>query len=211
MSVIAVLGAGRVGQTLAAGWARAGHDVVLGSRSPDADRMRTAVANTGARRAAPHAEAALAADLVVVAVPGDQVGALVGDLGTALRGRPVIDTTNVLTPHAPALHHLDVLVAAGAIAFRALHSTGWEQMAQPTFDSGRCDMVFAGPDDDARALVETAIADIGFRPIWLGDGPDAVAIADALARLWIQLVFTRGWDRRLGLRLLTDAESPEFP
>jgi 8-hydroxy-5-deazaflavin:NADPH oxidoreductase len=207
MSVIAVLGAGTVGQTLAAGWARAGHDVVLGSRSPDADRMRTAVAETGSRRAASHAEAALAADLVVVAVPGDQVDALVEDLGTALRGRPVIDTTNVLTPHAPALHHLDVLVAAGAVAFRALHSTGWEQMAQPTFDGRRCDMVYAGPDGDARDLVETAIADIGFRPIWLGDGPDAVAIADTLARLWIQLVFTRGWDRRLGLRLLTDTET----
>jgi hypothetical protein len=32
------------------------------------------------------------------------------------------------------LHHLDALVGAGAVAFRALHSTGWEQMAQPTFD-----------------------------------------------------------------------------
>jgi predicted dinucleotide-binding enzyme len=116
----------------------------------------------------------------------------------------VIDTTNVLTPHAPVLHHLDVLVAAGAVAFRALHSTGWEQMAQPTFDGQRSDMPYAGPDGASRAVVETAIADLGFRPIWLGEGPDAVAIADAVGRMWIHLVFTRGWPRRLGLRLLTD-------
>ena len=206
MSVIAVLGAGTVGQTLAAGWAHAGHDVVLGSRAPDTDRLRAAVAATGARRAATHADAARAADLVVVAVPGDQVDALVGELGTVLRDRPVIDTTNVLTPHAPVLHHLDALVAAGAVAFRSLNSTGWEQMAQPTFGGQRSDMPFAGPDGPARAVVETAIADLGFRPIWLGDGPDAVALVDALARLWVHLVFARGWNRRLGLRLLTDID-----
>ena len=208
MSVIAVLGAGTVGQTLATGWARAGHEVVLGSRTPETDRVHAAVTATGARRAATHADAARDADLVVVTVPGDQVDALVGELGTALRDRPVIDTTNVLTPHAPALHHLDVLVAAGAVAFRALHSTGWEQMAQPMFDAQRSDMAYAGPDGPARTIVETAIADLGFRPIWLGEGPDAIAIADALARLWIHLVFARGWSRRLGLRLLTDNESP---
>jgi predicted dinucleotide-binding enzyme len=208
MSVIAVLGAGTVGQTLATGWARAGHEVVLGSRTPETDRVQAAVAATGARRAATHADAARDADLVVVTVPGDQVDALVDALGTALRDRPVIDTTNVLTPHAPVLHHLDALVGAGAVAFRALHSTGWEQMAQPMFDAERSDMAYAGPDGPARTIVETAIVDLGFRPIWLGEGPDAIAIADALARLWIHLVFTRGWHRRLGLRLLTDNETP---
>ena len=208
MSVVAVLGAGTVGQTLATGWARAGHEVVLGSRTPETDRVRAAVAATGAGRAATHADAARNADLVVVAVPGDQVDALVGELGTALRDRPVIDTTNVLTPGAPVLHHLDALVDAGAVAFRALHSTGWEQMAQPVFGAQRSDMVYAGPDGPARTTVEAAIADLGFRPIWLGAGPDAVAVADALARLWIHLVFARGWNRRLGLRLLTDTDNP---
>jgi predicted dinucleotide-binding enzyme len=159
MSVIAVLGAGTVGQTLATGWARAGHEVVLGSRTPATDRVHAAIAATGARRAATHADAARDADLVVVTVPGDQVDALVDALGTALRDRPLIDTTNVRTPHAPVLHHLDALVGAGAVAFRALHSTGWEQMAQPTFDAQRSDMAYAGPDGPARTIVETAIAD----------------------------------------------------
>jgi predicted dinucleotide-binding enzyme len=131
---------------------------------------------------------------------------LVGELGTVLRDRPVIDATNLLTPHAPALHHLDVLIGGGAVAFRALHSTGWEQMAQPTFGAQRSDMPYAGPDGPAREIVDTAISDLGFRPVWLGEGPDAVAIADTLARLWIHMVFTRGWNRRLGLRLLTEID-----
>jgi predicted dinucleotide-binding enzyme len=129
-------------------------------------------------------------------VPGDQVDGLVSELGTVLRDRPVIDTTNVLTPHAPVLHHLDALVGAGAVAFRALHSTGWEQMAHPTFGAERSDMPYAGPDGAARNIVDSAISDLGFRPI-----------ADAVARVWIHMVFTRGWPRRLGLRLLTDNET----
>ena len=67
-------------------------------------------------------------------------------------------------------------------------------------------MVYAGPDGPSRALVESAVAGIGFRPVWVGDGPDALATTDALAGLWFQLAFGRGWGRRLGLRLLTAAD-----
>jgi predicted dinucleotide-binding enzyme len=208
VTAIAVLGAGIVGRTLAACWARAGYEVVLGSRDPDADRIAAAVAETGAARAATHPDAARGADLVVVTVPGEQVEALVARLGESLTGRVVIDTTNVLTPGAAVLHHVRTFTAAGAVGYRALNSTGWEQMARPVFGTQRSDMPYAGPDGPSRALVETAIADIGFRAVWIGDGPEALATTDALARLWFQLAFGRGWGRRLGLRLLTAVDDP---
>jgi predicted dinucleotide-binding enzyme len=212
VTAIAVLGAGVVGRTLTAKWARAGHDVVLGSRDPGADRIVAAVAETGAARAATHAEAARSAELAVVTVPGEQVDALVADLGRSLAGRVVVDTTNVLAPDAAVLHHVDTFTAAGATAYRAFNSTGWEQMARPSFGTQRSDMPYAGPDGPSRALVETLVADVGFRPVWIGDGPAALATTDALARLWFQLAFGRGWGRRLGLRLLTpDDEPPRQP
>ncbi|MEV4114188.1 NAD(P)-binding domain-containing protein [Nonomuraea sp. NPDC049695] len=37
---IGILGTGNVGRALAAGWATAGHDVVLGSRRPDDRELR---------------------------------------------------------------------------------------------------------------------------------------------------------------------------
>ena len=212
MTTIAVLGAGVVGRTLAARWARAGHDVVLGSRDPGADRIAAAVAETGAARAATHAEAARSAELAVVTVPGEQVDGLLADLGRSLAGRIVVDTTNVLAPDAAVLHHVEAFTAAGAIAYRAFNSTGWEQMARPVFGTHRSDMPYAGPDGPSRALVQAAVADVGFRPVWIGDGPAALATTDALARLWFQLAFGRGWGRRLGLRLLTpDDEPPRQP
>jgi 8-hydroxy-5-deazaflavin:NADPH oxidoreductase len=203
---VAVLGAGVVGRTLATGWARAGHRVLLGSRDPDSARMAAAVAETGARAAARPAEACRDAEVVVITVPGDQVVDLIGELGGAVTGRIVIDTTNVLTAGAPVLHHVDALTTAGAIAFRAFNTVGWEQMARPAFGDRRCDLAFAGPDNAARARVERLITDLGFRPVWLGDGLDALALTDALARLWFQLAFTRGWGRRLGWTLLTAAD-----
>lgn len=206
---IAVLGTGVVGRTLANGWARAGHKVLLGSRTPDSERLAEAVAETGAISAALHADAARAADVAVVTVPADQVPDLIDALAGALQERVAIDATNVLGPGAAVLHHADELTAAGAVVFRAFNTTGWEQMARPQFGNLRADLPYAGPDAPARDLVEQLVADLGFRPVWLGDGPEALAITDALAQMWFQLAFRRGWGRRLGLRLLTAADDTD--
>jgi predicted dinucleotide-binding enzyme len=200
---VAVLGAGSVGRALAAGWASAGHRVLLGSREPDSERIAAAVTETGAQDALAHRDAALAADIAVVAVPAEQVESLVGETGDALNGRVTIDSTNVLSPGAAVLHHADLFRAAGATVFRAFNTVGWEQMAQPVFGSVRCDLLYAGPDGAARGTVERLVGDLGFRPVWLGDGEAAFASTDALARLWFQLAFERGWGRRLGFRLLS--------
>ena len=204
---VAVLGTGDVGSALATGWARAGHHVILGSRRPDSDRIRQAVAETGARDAADHADAARRADVTVVAVPGDQVESLVSGLGDALRGRTAIDATNSLTPrrrHAAPRRRPDEPPAPPRTA-RSTPPAGsrWRTRgsarnaptcptAARTATNGRC--------------VDRLVDDLGFRAIWLGDGPEAHALTDALARLWFQLAFRQGWGRRLAWRMLTDAD-----
>ena len=203
---IAVLGTGDVGSALATGWARAGHHVILGSRRPDSERIRRAVADIGAREAADHADAARRADVTVVAVPGDQVDSLITGLGDALRGRTAIDATNSMSPGADTLHHVDALTTAGATTYRAFNTTGWEQMAQPRFGPQCADMPYSGPDGSERHVVDRLVDDLGFRAIWLGDGPDAHALTDALARLWFQLAFRQGWGRRLAWKMLTEAD-----
>jgi 8-hydroxy-5-deazaflavin:NADPH oxidoreductase len=208
---IAVLGAGVVGRTLATGWMRAGHHVLIGSREPASDRIRhtlgdlTGAAGGGTVRALTHAAAARSADLAVVAVPGDQVPALVGELGGALCGTITIDTTNDISPGATTLNALAPLRAAGAVVYRAFNTVGWEQLARPVFGAQRADMPYTGSPDQAE-LVESLIADIGFRPVALGDDQRAVDAVDALARLWFLLAFGRGHGRRIGFRILTEAD-----
>src|SRR5512138_3612503 len=93
MTVIAVLGAGNIGATLARKWAAAGHEVRLGSRDPGADAIQALAASLGARTLA-HAEAVDGAGVVVLALPGAAVAPVVAGLGGALDGKIVIDTTN---------------------------------------------------------------------------------------------------------------------
>ena len=76
----------------------------------------------------------------------------------------------------------------------------------PRFGTQRADMPYSGPDGSERQVVDRLVDDLGFRAIWLGEGPEAHALTDALARLWFQLAFCQGWGRRLAWRLLTDAD-----
>ncbi|MCU1472978.1 NAD(P)-binding domain-containing protein [Amnibacterium sp.] len=198
---VAVLGAGVVGRTLARGWARAGHAVLLGTRDPDSGRIRAVLDELGGGVvAAAHENAARRADVVVITVPGDQVPDLLAGLGDALVDRPVIDASNRMGASEPSA--VGAIRAAGATPYRAYNSVGVEQMAEPAFGGVPSDLLYAGPSSFS-AVVEGLIRDTGFRPVHAGDDDGAYAAVDALGRVWIQLVFRAGYGRRLGFRILT--------
>ncbi len=93
---IALLGSGSVSRSLAAGFAKTGHEVVLGSRDPSSQSA------AAWREAAGHnalvtdmASAAGGADVVVFAVPGRALRDVVDLLDPAsLDGAVIIDPTN---------------------------------------------------------------------------------------------------------------------
>src|SRR5262245_3952311 len=67
---IAVIGTGHLGLALAKGWVRAGHQIVYGSRTPDEDRVKKVVNDTGPGTTATTVkEAAARAQIVVLALP----------------------------------------------------------------------------------------------------------------------------------------------
>jgi 8-hydroxy-5-deazaflavin:NADPH oxidoreductase len=202
METIAVIGAGPVGQTLAAAWVRAGHQVAVGSRNPAEAPSPAGAAVTG-----PHA-AIEAAHVVVYTIPGAAMPDVLTEHAGWLAGRVVIDATNNMSPdrggpELNALRHLP----GDAIGFRAFNSVGWENMADPVVGGEVADMFFAGPDSAEREIVSGLIGDVGFRPVYVGAGPAALAAVDSLAALWFALVFGRGHGRRLAFRVLTDSGS----
>jgi 8-hydroxy-5-deazaflavin:NADPH oxidoreductase len=188
MTRIGVIGGGNIGETIGTAWRRAGHDVVFASRSPEPPRT------VGI------AEAIAGAEVVLLATPGAAVPQLLADHGAALGGRVVIDATNDIG--GERLHHADAYAASapGARFTRAFNTLGFELFENPSIGGAVADLFWCGPED---AGIEQLIADVGLRPIRVGD-IDAIDVVDGVCRLWLTLVFRQGHPRRTALRLLTD-------
>ncbi len=107
MSTIAIIGGtGPQGKGLGYRFARAGHDIVLGSRGEEraaaaADELAARLAESGAENpgsvsGAANAKAAAVANLVLLAVPFDGHDDLVAELAPQLAGKTVISCVNPL-------------------------------------------------------------------------------------------------------------------
>ena len=122
--VAVIGGTGPQGKGLAYRWARHGHRVVLGSRSPE--RAQEAAAEITAR--APDAsvsgsantDAAAGADVVVLAVPYDGHDDLVASLADQLDGKVVISCVNPLGFDKQGPYGIDVPGGSAAETAAAL-------------------------------------------------------------------------------------------
>lgn len=192
---IAIIGAGNVGGTLGRAWLAAGHSVTYGLR-PDSGRDGLP---EGATRSS-LADAIRGADVVVFAVPGGAMDAVLAEVGPHLDGRIVIDATNNV--RAAVLHNeaLDARRAAGAAVYRGFSTLGWEVFAHPRLGGTVADLFFSGPDGATRSVVERLVRDVGLEPVWLGD--DQAAVVDGAARVWFALVMGGGRPRQTALKVI---------
>jgi 8-hydroxy-5-deazaflavin:NADPH oxidoreductase len=201
---IAVLGAGNIGGTLGRKWAGAGHQVAFGVHDPAGKHAQTLRRDLGNKVTISSTAAALSSDpaVVVMAVPGTAMDALIAENAAQLDGRIILDTANRMgggtmnsfatfqqyTPHA----HI----------FRAFNTLGWENFANPEFPEGTADLFYCGPEGDARTTVEQLISNVGLRPMYLG-GVEQVGLVDAIGGLWFALALGRGKGRHLAFKVLT--------
>ena len=194
---IGVIGAGNIGGTLGKKWAAAGHAVWFGVRQP-ADPKHAALHGIGTVTGV--AQAVAAADVLALAQPGAAVADFAAEYGPALAGKLVIDTTNNV--RSAEMHSLAALKAAAPQArlARAFSTLGWENFADPQIGGVQLDLFFCS-QPQARAAVEALVADVGLRPVFLGD-LDAAAALDGMTRAWFALVFGQGRGRRIAFKLL---------
>lgn len=166
---IAILGSGVVGQALAAGYPKHGHEVLIGTRQ----------AEVGGLPVASPADAVAWGDLVVLAVKGEIAVELVSGLADALSGKVVIDTTNPLdfSTGAPELFvgWQDSLgeqiqrAAPEAKVVKAYNTVGNLLMVDPQVAGGPPTMLLGGNDAGAKATVTSLLEDTGWEVSDLGD------------------------------------------
>ena len=196
---IGILGTGSVGSALANGLTGAGHDVVLGSRDPDAAGVPVEGVTVATQRAAADHGA-----VVVLALPSTVVVDVAADLGEALADKPVVDAANEYpSPRAETPLAARVADAApDARVVKAFNTIGANLMGDPVVDRERATMFVAGDDDSAVEAVASLAADLGFDPV-VGGGLDAAAHLENLARFWIFL--SGAYGRDVAFRFLQDS------
>jgi hypothetical protein len=192
---VAILGTGTVGTALAVGFTRAGHTVLLGSRTPDETATETDAEITTQR------DAAERGDVVILALPANAAVSVTDHLADALAGKPVLDAANEY-PEATSDRALAARVADAAPeanVVKAFNTIGANLLPDPELDGEWATMFLAGDDSDALDTAETLAADLGFEPVVAGD-LDAAAHLENLARFWIHLSGEYGRD--IAFRLL---------
>ncbi len=195
LPVIAIIGGtGAEGSGLAVRWARAGYRVLIGSRSAGrAVEAAAGLAGHGAVEGAANADAAAAADIVVVAVPYAAQRPTLEDIKQAIDGKIVVDVTVPLVPPRVARVQLPEEGSAALIArsilgkeirvVSAFQNVAAGHLADPSHKTD-CDVLVCGDDKDARAQVVRLIEATGLRGLEAGPLDNAVA-AEALTSVLI--------------------------
>ena len=198
---IAILGTGSVGIALAKGFQERGERVIFGTRSPNGEKTRSALAAVLEATAASHVEAARQADLAVIALPWDAIAdTLTPGLANALAGKIVIDASNPLDFNAgkPALA-IGHTNSAGetvqrllpdARVVKAFNIITAAHMVHPAFTDGQADMFIAGNDPNAKNAVAELLREFGWRSAIDLGGIEQSRLLESLAMIWITYGFT---------------------
>ena len=188
MKIGIVGGTGREGRGLAVRWAKAGHDVFIGSRQAEKGAAKAAefgeefgVSLQGADNVA----ACEHAELIVVTVPYGAHRPTFESIKDAIGDKIVVDITVPLQPpkvrsvnlpegQAAALEARSYL-PDGTRLVAALHHISSEHLSDPShrFD---CDVLVCGDDKEARATVISVISDLGLRGVDAGVLKNAIAL-----------------------------------
>src|SRR5579863_2780637 len=196
MSKIAVLGSGQVGQVLADGFLKHGHEVMRGSRQPD----KLAAWKSGAGSKASvgsFAEAAKWGDAALLAVKGSAAVAVLEQAGVAnLAGKLVMDATNPIADAPPqngVIRYFTDLneslmerlqkKAPDAHFVKVFSSVGSGFMVNPKFPGGPPTMFICGNDKGAKGEVKKVLEHFGWEAADMGAIEAARAI-EPLCMLW---------------------------
>lgn len=204
---VGMLGSGGVGQSLGLGFASLGHEVMMGSRNPGKNEIKSWRARVGAKASAGTlAQAAAFGDLAVLATQWSGTENAIRLAGPDhLAGKVLIDATNPLLVLPKALPALAVGGgdSAGeqvqrwlpkARVVKAFNTVNHAHMVKPSFPGGPPDMFICGNDAAAKKLVSGICRDFGWGIIDMGR-IEAARLLEPLALIYIQNAIRTGcWD-----------------
>jgi 8-hydroxy-5-deazaflavin:NADPH oxidoreductase len=190
-----ILGSGDVGQVLAAGFLKHGHEVMIGTRTPE--KLAPWAQQNPRGRIGSFSDVASFAETIVLAVKGAAAAEALRAAGPAnLTGKIVIDATNPIAAAPPTNGVVKFFTDLNqslmetlqnefpAIRFvKAFNSVGAASMVNPQFHGGPPTMFICGNDAGAKKAVTGVLAQFGWETADMGKAEAARAI-EPLCMLW---------------------------
>ncbi len=197
-SISVIGGTGNLGFALAWRWARAGHEVIIGSRSREKAEAAALKLNerpgSAAVRGMDNADAAAHTDIVVLTAPFAAHEATLLAIKPQLEGQILVDTTvplvppkvNVVTlPEAgSAALMAQAIVGESARVVAAFHNVSAGLLNQDTDID--CDILVTSDDAQARQVVIELVEDLGLRGLNAGALANSAA-AEAMTSVLIHM------------------------
>ncbi|MBI2562481.1 MAG: NADPH-dependent F420 reductase, partial [candidate division NC10 bacterium] len=185
MRIAIVGGTGKEGQGLGMGWARAGQEVIIGSRVLErALRAAEAINAAAGRRAASgmlNRDAAAAGEIVVLTVPYDAHAETLQDIRESVRGKILVDVTVPVDPEKPrrlrippggsATEEAQALLGPETRVVAAFQNISHTHLAHG--GTNACDILVCGDDADARQDVIKLAGLLGLRGLDVGSARNA--------------------------------------
>ena len=204
---IGVIGAGKIGGTLASLWVKAGHEVLLSSRHPDQLQDLARSLGPKARVGTPK-EAATFGEVVLVSVPYGALPQVGRDLSKELAGKVVLDTGNPYPqrdgPMAEEARRKGTGVASGEFLpgvrlVRAFNAISYLSLRSEAHRAGEPVAIpIAADDEQALAVATRLVRDAGFEPVVVG--PLAKArLFDVGTPVYTQILTAKELRQRLGM------------
>ncbi|HKB06871.1 MAG TPA: NAD(P)-binding domain-containing protein [Candidatus Polarisedimenticolia bacterium] len=192
---VGVLGSGDVAKTLAGGFLKHGHDVMMGTR--EVAKLKEWAGRNPKGKIGGFSEAARFGEVVVLAVKGTAGADALRAAGASnLSGKTVIDVTNPIADAPPVNGVLRFFTSLEesllerlqrefkeAKLVKAFNSVGAACMVNPEFKGGRPTMFICGNDEGAKKTVNGILEQFGWEAADMGRVEAARAI-EPLCMLW---------------------------
>jgi predicted dinucleotide-binding enzyme len=204
---IGIIGAGKIGGSLATLWAKAGHEVLVSSRHPD--ELQGLVKSLGPKaRAGTPREAAVFGDVVLISVPYGALPQVGRDLANELKGKVVLDTGNpyperdgdmAVEARKKGTGVASAELLPGVKLVRAFNAISYRNLRSEAHRSGELvGIPIAGDDPQALEVAQRLVRDAGFEPVVVG--PLAKArLFDVGTPVYTQLLTAKELKAKLGM------------
>jgi len=189
---IGIIGKGHVGNALATGLSRAGHEIKFGHRDPEE----------------PVAEAAKWGEVIIFAVPYDAVADVAEAVGSAADGKVVLDVTNAIGDNmglavgfsTSAAEELQKMLPKARVV-KAFNTVFAPNQSKGRLGGEQLTLFVAGDDAGAKETVMRFGREIGFDSVDAGPLKSARYL-EPMAILLINMGYGLGMGTGIGYRLV---------